>query len=377
MSTHSADVAIVGGGIIGLAHAYTAAIQGRKVVLFERNERAAGASIRNFGLIWPIGQPAGPMLEMALNSRRTWQQVLEQAGVPHFPTGSLHVAHRPDEADVAKEFAELAPAHGYCCQWMEPQQVLKLSPHIVKENLQGALHSNTELTVDPRLAVAGITTWLQEKHNVQLRYGHAVRSIELPKVVTAEEAWEVDQIIICCGDDFETLYPRAFKDSAITRCKLQMLRTNPQPEGWSLGPALAGGLTLRFYHSFRICSTLAKLQARITEEMPFYEKWGIHVMVSQTPARELTLGDSHQYGMHVDIFNDASVDEAITSYLQTFFRPPVQSIAQRWYGVYSKHPTNPYFYTQPQPGVHIVTALGGAGMTLSFGLASETLRNIT
>lgn len=69
MSNLRADVAVVGGGILGLAHAYQAAKAGRSVVLFERSPRAMGASIRNFGMVWPVGQPAGPMHKMAMAGR--------------------------------------------------------------------------------------------------------------------------------------------------------------------------------------------------------------------------------------------------------------------------------------------------------------------
>jgi glycine/D-amino acid oxidase-like deaminating enzyme len=50
MSQHY-DVAIVGAGICGLAHALAAARLGKRVVVVDREAHANGASIRNFGFI--------------------------------------------------------------------------------------------------------------------------------------------------------------------------------------------------------------------------------------------------------------------------------------------------------------------------------------
>src|SRR5262245_6276713 len=119
-----ADIAIIGAGILGLAHAYFAARKGCRVVVFERDLRASRASIRNFGLIWPIGQPHGAMHQLALRSRAEWLQILQGAGLPYFPTGSLHLVYRDDEADVAREFAEVAPGLGYDCAWLPREKVL-------------------------------------------------------------------------------------------------------------------------------------------------------------------------------------------------------------------------------------------------------------
>src|SRR5690242_14905365 len=100
------DVAVVGAGIVGLAHAYHLARQGRRVVVFERHPAACGASIRNFGMLWPIGQPAGRMHKMGLRSRDLWLEVLASSGLWHARCGSLHLAYREDEAQVLAEFAE-------------------------------------------------------------------------------------------------------------------------------------------------------------------------------------------------------------------------------------------------------------------------------
>lgn len=364
---------MVGGGILGLAHAYAAASRGAKVVVFERNLQASGASVRNFGMIWPIGQPHGDMYGMAMRSRDVWLEVLERAALPYFPTGSLHVVYREDEAAVAQEFAELAPGLGYRCVWLEAAGILERSRAVRPEGLLGGLWSEAEIMVDPRLTIAMLPKFLSEKFGVELRYGSVVRSIDLPDIEAGAERWTADCAIVCAGDDFQTLYPEQFAVAGVTRVKLQMLRTPDQPAGWLLGPALAAGLTLRFYPAFNVCSTLPALRHRIAEETPEYDRWHIHGLVSQTAQGELTLGDSHEYGPCVDVFNKEEIDRLMLRYISTFLCAPDLSVAQRWHGVYAKHPEKPYVSLSPAEGVRIVTAPGGSGMTLSFGLAERTV----
>lgn len=376
MATQGADVAIVGAGILGIAHAYTLARRGRSVVVFERAPQAAGASVRNFGMLWPIGQPAGRMHEMAMRSRRAWMEVLDGACLPYFPTGSLHVVYRADEAAVAREFCEVAPKLGYQCAWLNAADALERSAAVQPAGLLGAIWSPTEITVDPRVALAQFPGFLSERYGVRFRWSTAVRSIDLPSVEAGGEKWGVETAIVCTGHDFETLYPEVFRGSGVTRSKLQMMRTRPQPEGWQLGPALAAGLTLRFYESFRVCGTLPALRERIARETPEYDRFGIHVLVSQTARGELTIGDSHEYGAAVDPFDRAAIDDLILRYAAGFVRAPELEIAQRWHGVYAKHPDQPFLSLSPAPGVRVITAAGGAGMTLSFGLAEETAQEM-
>jgi FAD dependent oxidoreductase TIGR03364 len=372
------DVAVVGAGIVGLAHAYVAARAGHRVAVLERNPAASGASIRNFGMIWPIGQPAGALHEMALRSRGLWLEVLEAATLPSRPTGSLHVAYRDDEAAVGREFAERAPALGYDCGWLTPRQTLERTSAIRPEGLLGALWSTTELTVDPRQIVRTLPAFLAERYGVQFAFDTAVQHVETSRVEAGGQRWEADSIIVASGDDFQTLFPECFRESGITRCKLQMMRTVDQPDGWQLGPSLAFGLTFNHYPTFKVCATLDSLKTRIAAETPELERWGIHVMVSQNASGggELTIGDSHEYGLAVDIFDKPEVSRLILDYAARYLRVPTLEIARQWHGVYAKHPDHAYLRATPVSGVTLVTVTSGIGMTMSFGIAEETCREL-
>jgi D-hydroxyproline dehydrogenase subunit beta len=343
-------------------------------MVIEKNPRAAGASVRNFGMVWPIGQPAGTMLELSLRSRELWLEVLDLARLPRRETGSLHLAYRADEAAVAQEFAQLGPKLGYQCFWLDQREVLEQSHAVESDGLLGGLWSNTEFTVDPRQIIQSLPEFLQQRYKVQFFFGTAVTAIEPPILYSGNGQWHAETVIVCNGDDFETLYPRHFAASGLTRCKLQMMRTAPQPGGWQLGPSLAAGLTLRFYPAFQVCTTLPALARRIAEETPEYDRWGIHALVSQTADGALTLGDSHEYGLSVDIFNKEEIDEIILRYTRQFLRAPDLTVAERWYGVYARHPEKPLVVMQPDDGVRVVASPGGSGMTLSFGVAEQSIR---
>ena len=233
--------------------------------------------------------------------------------------------------------------------------------------------SPAEITVDPRLVIAKLPAFLAEKYGVELHYGCLVRSIDLPRIETSEGTWEVDRAIVCGGDHFETLYPQAWRAAGFTRCKLQMMRTAPQPDGWQLGPALAAGLSLRYYPTFQICPSLAALKQRIARETPQFDEWGIHVMLSQATAGEITIGDSHEYGAEPCVFDKPEIDDLILAYMRGFVRLPDFTIAQRWHGVYAKHPTEQYLVVGAEGGARIVVVTSGVGMTLAFGLAERII----
>ncbi|MDR3690077.1 MAG: TIGR03364 family FAD-dependent oxidoreductase [Fimbriimonas sp.] len=369
------DAVVVGAGIIGLAHAYHLVRAGQRVLVVERGQRAVGASIRNFGMVWPIGQPPGKMYEMALRSREIWLDVLSEAGIWHERCGSMHLAYHQYEADVLVEFEEKAGALGYGCQFIPPSGVTLRSPAVRREGLLGALWSPTELCVSPRQTTASLPDYLTSL-GVEIRFGTAVSAIESNGVVAGGQQIRSDRILLCTGDDFETLFPGLFAESGLNRCKLQMMKLRHGRTGFRIGTHLCAGLTLGHYANFKVCESLPGALERIYRQHPSYECYGIHLLVSQHEDGCLTVGDSHEYGLAPDPFLKQEIDQLILDYLNTFLDTSEFDVTERWSGVYAKHKELPYFVSDPIPGVRVVTGVGGAGMTLSFGLAEEQTRDL-
>jgi glycine/D-amino acid oxidase-like deaminating enzyme len=132
-------------------------------------------------------------------------------------------------------------------------------------------------------------------------------------------------------------------------------------------------MTLRHYPSFARCPTLPALSRRLDADFPDYGRFGIHVLAAQHEAGEVVIGDSHEYGDAIEPFDKPQIDELILAYLRTFVTIPDLQIAARWHGVYAKHPTEAYVVARPSPETLAVTGVGGAGMTLSFGLAERVV----
>src|SRR5688500_10078742 len=188
---------VIGAGIVGLATAKALVERGYQVTVIERNNKAIGASIRNFGMIWPIGQPDGELYERAMLSRQIWKEVCDNAGIWYEQAGSLHVAHNMDEWNVLQELSIIYRHRNY--NLLNADDTISKSAAIVQDGLSGSLFSPDELIVDPREAIANIPLWLTEKYGVEFIYGKAATDICYPAVYTGSEEFEADEIYVWSG----------------------------------------------------------------------------------------------------------------------------------------------------------------------------------
>ncbi len=213
---------------------------------------------------------------------------------------------------------------------------MQKSEAVNSKNLKGALWSADEMIVEARVAIEKLPAYLSEKYGVKFYFNTAITEIKYPDVKAGLKTWSAGAIYVCSGADFETLYPEIFAADYFTKCKLQMMRLIMQPGDWRAGPSLCGGLSLIHYRGFEAAASLPQLKNYYELNMPDYLKWGIHVMASQNAEGELTIGDSHEYGLVFDPFDRVFINQLIIDYLKQFAVFKDWRIMQSWHGIYPK-----------------------------------------
>ena len=343
------------------------------MVLFERDLRAQGASVRNFGLIFPVGAAPGHVHVRAVRSLAFWREIAKQAGLWHRQCGAQILARHADEAAIIEEFADTDRGREFACQLQTRAEAVAMNSALRADGLLGALWCPDVMVVDPRQVAIQLPRWLSREHDVVLRYGTAVRDVALPHVHAGAETWQVERAVVCPGTDLVSLYPAALGNMDLVRCKLQMMHTNPQPSQWRMGPVVASGLSLRHYAAFSSCKAQTALQERIARDSPALDRLRIHVMAVQHSAGELVVGDSHEYGPEPEPYDKCEIDRLIIEHLRTFLQPSSLTMAAHWSGTYVKASSDDVAIAIPAPDVRVVTGLGGTGMTSSLAVAVDVL----
>jgi FAD dependent oxidoreductase TIGR03364 len=361
---------IVGAGIIGIAHALAARKAGFDVVILERNPRPLGASVRNFGTLWPIGCAAGSEREQALFGVERWKALGRLAGFPVDACGSLTLAYRDESWEALNQFATRTPDSVL----LSAAEVGQEFPAVNPARLKGALRSSGEAVVHPPSAIPALLEHAQHS-GISVHLRKTVVKVNAEAVECSDgSVFRFERLLIASGDDLQTLFPGELARANLRRCRLQMMRTQPQPHGFRLGAILVSDLTLCHYPAFQSCASISALQARLDSELAHHRARGIHVIAAQHADGSVTIGDSHEYGEDFEPGIDTDTDRLILEYLSEFCVLQDPAIARRWHGTYLKSTVGcTQVLLHPSQNVTLVTAMGGLGMTLSWGLAEKTI----
>jgi len=366
------DLAVVGAGILGLACALAGARRGKRVVVIDRDARANGASVRNFGFVTITGQAAGDMWRRALRTRDVWDEVAVETGmhIPH--RGMLLAARRPESVAVLEAF--LRTEMGADCQLLDADEVARAHPELATPELLAALWSPHELRVESREAIPTLAAWLEARHGVTFQRGTAVVGVETSKVVTARGVIEAEAVAVCPGDDLVSLFGERIAAHGVTRCKLQMLRL--ADPGFRLSAAVMSDLGLARYAGYAVLPEARALRARLQAEQPGQIEHGVHLIVVQSADGSLVVGDSHDYGPTPDPFALMAIDQLILDEFEAVFGRRAPPVLERWTGTFSSASDRTVVVDTPAPGVRLVMVTTGAGASTGFALGEEVVADL-
>ncbi|MEJ1229510.1 MAG: TIGR03364 family FAD-dependent oxidoreductase [Galbitalea sp.] len=362
------DVLIVGAGIVGLAHATAALDRGLTVTVVDRDARAVGASVRNFGHCCVTAQ-SGELLDLAVVAREKWIGASARAGFFSVASGGLAVARSAAELAVLEELATTREP-GQVELITASETVARLRPGADAAIVGGALLRD-DLRVDPREAVGGLARWLAEQPGVRFEWQTSYLGGGDGVARTSRGTIRAARIILCVGHDLDYLFPEFAAEREVERCALQMMRVQA-PDGLVLRPAVLTGTSMLRYPAFAETRAAGALRAELEAERPDLLEIGANVMFTQRPDGTLIVGDSHRYAPSMDPFLAQPTSDALANEVGRILGEPELRVLERWQGVYASSPRQSFLIEDPAPGVTAAIVTSGVGMTISFGLAERT-----
>jgi D-hydroxyproline dehydrogenase subunit beta len=162
----TADVVVIGAGIIGAACAEALSAEGMRVLVVDRGAPAGGTTAGGEGNVLLSDKAPGPELDLAVASRRLWPELIERlraelgdeaARVEWEPKGGLVVATDQDAIGPLAILAEAQRAVGVEAVELTRGEARAMEPHL-NERVVGAVHYPGDAQLQPVLAATAMLT---------------------------------------------------------------------------------------------------------------------------------------------------------------------------------------------------------------------------
>ena len=184
MST-TPDVAIVGGGPIGLAIALRAQQRGASVVVLDAG--GDGAYRHAAGMLAPVTEAhpgEDPLVRMSLDAHARWPAFAEEIGLPLRRTGTLAVARDRDDAEALDRLHAYRTRLGLPGERLLPSRARRAEPALAP-TVRLALEVPTDWSVDPIALVEA----LRERVPVRREHVESLADVRAGRVVLAAGVW--------------------------------------------------------------------------------------------------------------------------------------------------------------------------------------------
>lgn len=206
-SEHS--IAVVGGGIIGLAIAWSLVNRGYRITILEKGTFAAEASWAGAGMLAPGGELAEPsrLASLCCQSRAlypAWIRGLESASgspIEYQECGGLTLAYSQSELDQVRTRAVCQEEMGIHSRPISGASIHAFWPYVGTQNLAGGRFYPDDAVVNPRDLTAALTCVLRPRADLieHLTVRHVSLHERSVGVETEHGSYSFDAAVISAG----------------------------------------------------------------------------------------------------------------------------------------------------------------------------------
>ncbi len=227
----SADVVIIGGGIVGVSTAWFLARQGVSVVLCEKGHIAGEQSGRNWGWVRIQGRDSRE-IPMMLESQRIWGTLAETIGedVGFVRGGCYFTAHTSKEMQSFEAWMAIAREYNIATRLLDAAE-LKQQIHGAAVDWAGAMFTGTDGRAEPHKATPAIAR-AAERSGATVLTRCAVRGIETSagavSAVVTEHGSIRTSTVLCAAGAWTSMFCRSLNiDVPQLRVRGTVCRTAP------------------------------------------------------------------------------------------------------------------------------------------------------
>lgn len=238
MSKRTADVIIIGGGVVGCAAAYYLAKKGVTdiIVLEADNSIGHGGSSRNGGGVRQSGRDVRELPYAMYAVQNMWPTLSEELGmdVEYYQRGNLRLGKTDAHLKKLNTLASNAQALGLDMHVIDGKEVKEICPYLSDEIIGASWcptdgHANpllTTLAYYKRALEMGVRFFTEAKVQTLKKIKGALRQV----ILETGEIFEGEQVIVAAGYESRFLARTVGIDVPMTRYFEEALVTEMQPK---------------------------------------------------------------------------------------------------------------------------------------------------